>query len=173
MHNFHAVIELINELIYHPNHLIMDLTREEPQNSGYAAGEFTLSSQAATRTIRFRVAKTTPTKIGQFVTFWEKDSSGINQPFQYDESPNLLVVTTFKDKNTFGQFVFPKNTLLKKGILKSDSIKGKMGVRVYPSWETPTSRTAIKTQEWQLKYFFEVNENAYLPIEKIIALYHQ
>ncbi|WP_201617887.1 MepB family protein [Psychrobacter urativorans] len=25
-----------------------------------------------TRTIRFRAAKITPTKVGQFVTFWEK-----------------------------------------------------------------------------------------------------
>ena len=71
----------------------------------------------------------------------------------------------------FGQFVFPKNILLEKNILKSDSTKGKMGIRVYPFWDIPTSTTAIKTQQWQLKYFFEVTDIDLLPVEKIRTLY--
>ena len=171
LYTFDTVLEHINEIIYKPNQLIIASTQEEQQNLEYAAGTFELMNRRAVKTVRFRVAKQTPTKVGQFVTFWEKDSKGINQPFQYDSSPDLLVVTTFKDKHTFGQFVFPKNVLLRHHILQSHFTKGKMGIRVYPSWDKPTSNTAKKTQNWQLDYFFMVTGTNILPIEKIRALY--
>ena len=153
MHNFYTVLENISKFIYKPNQLTVTSIEEENQNLEYAAGKFILLSKITTKTVRFRVAKQTPTKVGQFVTFWEKDSNGTNQPFQYNNSPDLLVITTFKDNNTLGQFVFPKNILLKNNILQSHSTKGKMGIRVYPSWDKPTSNTALKTQNWQLDYF--------------------
>lgn len=171
MHNFSTALEHINEVIYKPNQLIINSTVEEKQNSGYAAGRFELSCKSAIRTVRFRVAKQTPSKIGQFVTFWEKDSESINKPFQYNQSPDLLVITAFKNDTTLGQFVFPKDTLLKNNILKSHTTKGKMGIRVYPSWDKPISKTAIKTQNWQLDYFFTVNDTRVLPTAKILDLY--
>ncbi|HCT72777.1 MepB family protein [Psychrobacter aquimaris] len=171
MHNFYKVLERINEVIYRPNELTIASMEEEQQNLEYAAGTFELMNKLAVKTVRFRVAKQTPTKIGQFVTFWEKGSKGINQPFQYDSSPDLLVVTTFKDSHTFGQFIFPKNVLLRHNILQSHFTKGKMGIRVYPSWDKPTSNTALKTQSWQLDYFFMVADTGILPIAKIRALY--
>ena len=171
MPNFYTVLESINEFIYKPNHLTIVSIEEEKQNLEYAAGKFELLNKVTTKTVRFRVAKQTPTKVGQFVTFWEKDSKGINRPFQYDNSPDLLVVTVFKDNNTFGQFVFPKDILLKNNILQSHSTKGKMGIRVYPSWDKPTSNIALKTQNWQLDYFFMVTDTGILPTTKILALY--
>ncbi|ERL54648.1 MepB family protein [Psychrobacter aquaticus] len=171
MHTFDTVLEHINKVIYKPNQLTITSTKEEQQNLEYAAGTFELINKLTVKTVRFRVAKKTPTKVGQFVTFWEKDSKGINQPFQYDSSPDLLVITTSKDNNTCGQFVFPKNVLLRHNILKSHFTKGKMGIRVYPSWDKPTSSTALKTQSWQLDYFFMVNNKSILPIAKIRALY--
>ncbi|MBE0406089.1 MepB family protein [Psychrobacter sp. AOP22-C1-22] len=171
MHVFSTVLEYINEFIYKPNQLTAASAVEEKQNSEYAAGRFELSCKSAIRTVRFRVAKQTPSKVGQFVTFWEKDDEGANQPFQYNESPDLLVITTFKDDNTLGQFVFPKDILLKNNILKSHSTKGKMGIRVYPSWDKPTSKTAIRTQNWQLDYFFTVADTRVLPSAKILELY--
>ncbi|WP_201595281.1 MepB family protein [Psychrobacter vallis] len=171
MHTFDTVLEHINKVIYNPNQLTITSIKEEKQNLEYAAGTFELINKLTVKTVRFRVAKKTPTKVGQFVTFWEKNSKGINQPFQYDSSPDLLVITTFKGNHIFGQFVFPKNVLLRHNILKSDFTKGKMGIRVYPSWDKPTSSTALKTQSWQLDYFFMVNDKSILPIEKIRALY--
>ena len=171
MYTFYTVLDHINEVIYKPNQLIVASTEEEQQNIEYAAGTFELINKLAVKTVRFRVAKQTPTKVGQFVTFWEKDAKDMNQPFQYNKSPDLLVITTFKDNNTFGQFVFPKDILLRNDILQSHSTKGKMGIRVYPSWDKPTSNTAIKTQNWQLDYFFKVNDTDIRPTEKIRALY--
>ena len=171
VHNFQTELKMINNIIYKPNQFTIKSIHEERQNSDYAAGTFELATKRATKTIRFRVAKITPNKIGQFVTFWEKDTNGINQSYEYNEAPDLLIITVFKDNDTFGQFLFPKDVLLNKNILRSETTKGKMGIRVYPSWDKPANKTAIKTQEWQLRYFFVVTDRNALPIEQIISLY--
>src|SRR5699024_6304151 len=167
MNDFHTALNYVNKLIYEPNDLIVKSIQEEKQNSQYGAGTFQLSS----KTVRFRVAKVTPTKIGQFVAFWEKDGSNKNQAFSYEEAPDLLVITTFKNENEFGQFVFPKEILLKQEVLRSTSTKGKMAIRVYPSWETPSSKQAMETQKWQLPYFIDMCNLQKLPLEKIKELY--
>lgn len=83
----------------------------------------------------------------------------------------MLVLTTFKDDNEFGQFIFPKEILFKQNILGSSSTKGKMAIRVYASWDKPTSKQAMKTQNWQLPYFVDMSDPSKLPIDKIIELY--
>ena len=171
MSKFFTVLKQIDEMLYKPNQLTVASIKEEKQNSEYAAGKFELRNELTIKTVRFRVAKQTPNKVGQFVTFWEKGPKDINQPFQYDESPDLLVVTTFKDEHTLGQFVFPKEVLLKNNILQSQATKGKMAMRVYPSWDQPTSNAAIKTQKWQLDYFFMAIDTCMLPTAKIKILY--
>lgn len=114
-------------------------------------------------TVRFRVAKQTPKKIGQFVVFWEKIAT-----FSYEEASDLLVITTFKDEHRYSQFIFPKKVLLKQNILRTDSHPGKMAMRVYPSWDHPTSKQAITTQNWQLPYFVDLCN---VTQEKLDSLY--
>src|SRR5699024_5644269 len=167
MNDFYTVLNVVNKMIYEPNDLTVKSVQEEKQNSKYGAGTFRLAS----RTIRFRVANITPTKVGQFVAFWEKDENNKNQPFTYEEAPDLLVITTFKNDNEYGQFIFPKEVLFKQNILRSSSTKGKMAIRVYPSWDSPTSKQAMKTQEWQLPYFVDMSRQKELPNERIIELY--
>ncbi|MCA1050977.1 MepB family protein [Priestia aryabhattai] len=121
--------------------------------------------------IRFRVAKTTPNKVGQFVSFWEKDAAHKNQAFSYGKATDLLVINTFTSTNRFGQFIFPKEVLLKQKILKTATTKGKMAIRVYPIWDKPTSKQAIETQKWQLEYFVEINDANNLPRSKLLKLY--
>lgn len=126
MNEFNNAIKYVNEVLYRPNNLIIKNPKEEKQNSDYGAGIFQLNSKS----IRFRVAKITPNKIGQFVAFWEKDNRNKNQPFSYNQSPDLLVINTFADKK-IGQFIFPKDILVKKGILKTDGQCGKMAVDLF------------------------------------------
>ncbi|OKP96486.1 MepB family protein [Paenibacillus sp. P46E] len=78
---------------------------------------------------------------------------------------------TFKNENEFGQFVFPKDILLKQNILRSASTKGKMAIRVYPSWDSPSSKQAMKTQKWQLPYFVDMSILNQTLLEKVIELY--
>lgn len=167
MNDFYTALNYVNKMIYEPNDLIVKSVQEEKQNSKYCAGTFLLSS----RTIRFRVAKITPTKVGQFVAFWEKDENNKNQPYLYEEAPNLLVITTFKNENEFGQFIFPKEVLLKQNILRSTSTRGKMAIRVYPSWDSPSSKQALKTQKWQLPYFVDMCNSNKILLDKIMKLY--
>lgn len=169
MNKFYETLNYINKIAYEPNQLVLKSIQEEKQNSDYGAGTFQLSS----RTVRFRVSKKTPTKAGQFVAFWEKDENNKNQPFSYDNAPDLLVITTEKiNSHEFGQFIFPKEILNNHHILKTSSIKGKMAMRVYPSWDSPISKEAIKTQKWQLPYFVEMSNMNTLTISKIIKLYN-
>lgn len=169
MNNFNKVLTHVNKLVYEPNQLTLTSIQEEKQNSNYGAGTFQLPSCS----VRFRVAKKTPNKVGQFVAFWEKDEHDNNQPYTYEKAPDLLVINTFLSKDEWGQFIFPKDILAKQHILKTPAAKGKMAIRVYPSWDTPTSKQAIKTQTWQLPYFVDLSDSNKLPINKLLELYLQ
>lgn len=167
MNNFPEALNYISKIIYEPKQLKIASVQEEKQNCDYGAGVFRLSS----KTIRFRVAHTTPTKIGQFAAFWEKGSDNKNRPFLYEEAPELLVITTFKNNKEFGQFVFPKEILIKKNILRSQNTKGRMAIRVYPAWDKPISKQAIETQKWQLPYFVDMSTPDQAAIDQLIELY--
>ncbi|MFA1737891.1 MepB family protein [Lysinibacillus fusiformis] len=167
MNKFNETLTYVNELLYEPNHLIIKNIREETQNSEYGAGIFQLNSKS----VRFRVAKITPTKVGQFVSFWEKDEANKNQAFSYENATDLLVINTFNNSGDFGQFVFPKEVLLKQKILKNADSKGKMAIRVYPSWDTPTSKQAIATKKWQSTYFVKIDATTSLSIHELLKLY--
>ncbi|MCF2132289.1 MepB family protein [Strepomyces sp. STD 3.1] len=167
MNEFYKALTYVNENFYEPNHFVIKAIREEAQNSDYGAGIFQLNSKS----VRFRVAKNTPNKIGQFVSFWEKDEAHKNQAFSYEKATDLLVINIFTSKDRFGQFVFPKEVLVKQKILKTGSTKGKMAIRVYPIWDKPTSKQAIETQKWQLEYFVEMNNTNNLPQQELLKLY--
>ncbi|MGX6970109.1 MepB family protein [Vagococcus bubulae] len=101
---------------------------------------------------RSRLAKKTPSKLGYFVSFWEKDTSNNNQPYSFSKAPDNTLIWVIDD-NKKGLFTFPKEILLQKTILQTASKKGKMGIRVYPDWEVNLNNTAKKTQEWQTHFF--------------------
>ncbi|PGS43787.1 mep operon protein MepB [Bacillus cereus] len=166
LNKFNNAIRNLNNIIYKPNELIITNLKGEQQNAEYAGCLFHLNN----KTIRFRVSKITPNKIGQFVSFWEKDDSLKNQAFAYEAAPDLLVITCFDD-NKLGQFIFPKEILLKEKILKTQSQKGKMAMRIYPLWDTPVSNQAKKSQMWQLQYFVDLSDPNNLPIDKLLNLY--
>ncbi|EJQ12742.1 hypothetical protein IE3_03151 [Bacillus cereus BAG3X2-1] len=166
MADFSNIVKKLDKMIYKPNNLFITNQKEEKQNSEYAGGIFQLNN----RSIRFRVSKITPNKIGQFVSFWEKDASMRNQAFSYDSAPNLLVITCIAD-NKLGQFIFPKEILLKEKILKTQNQKGKMALRVYPIWDKPVSNQAKKSQQWQLQYFVDLSDSKNVAIHKLLSLY--
>ena len=128
---------------------------QESESQDYGAYEFTVN----TMRIKFRVAKTTPTKIGQFVTFWKRrDGIGPIIPYDIFDPIDLFVVSVRKLGN-FGQFVFPKTILYEKGFLSKNGKGGKRAMRVYPPWDIPKNKQAQVTQAWQLQYFFEIEPN--------------
>ena len=63
------MLEYINKAIYKHNKLIVISIEEEKQKAEYASSRLKLLKGLSIKTIRFRVAKRTPCKEGQFVTF--------------------------------------------------------------------------------------------------------
>ena len=142
---------------------ISSFTRES-ESKEYAACHFKLNE----RYVFSRNAKITPKKVGQFVTFWKRSKEGPIAPFHIDDQIDFFVVTVKKEHN-FGQFVFPRSILIKKGILSTETKEGKRAFRVYPKWDEPLNKQAIQTQKWQLDYFYEINSST--DLKKVDELY--
>lgn len=49
--------------------------------------------------------------------------------------------------------------LAQQNIIANGAKKGKMAMRMYPTWEQKINQTAIKTQSWQLNYFIDLTDN--------------
>ncbi|MFD0359840.1 MepB family protein [Nocardia sp. GCM10030253] len=138
----------------------------EPESAEYGAYAFTVDG----RSVRFRVAKTTPTKVGQFVTVWQRCVDGPIRPFDVADRVDLFVVST-RTENHLGQFVFPGTVLGAKGIVSVDGSGGKRGFRIYPPWADATNRQARATQAWQLDYFLHVPEEGFVDTVRARLLY--
>lgn len=110
--------------------------------------------------IIFRRANVTPNKIGNFVALWKKDTSKEigckNIPYAVNEVDYCLIYT--ENQHLKGVFVFPNLVLAENGILSMGDIVGKLGFRLYPEWDQPTSNVARKTQSWQLRFFINLSD---------------
>lgn len=138
----------------------------EAQNAEYGAYVYRVNTLA----VRFRVAKITPTKVGQFVTLWERSKAGPIQPYDLSDPVDLFVISARKGDD-FGQFVLPKVVLCDHDILSKKGQGGKRAIRIYPPWDKPTSRQAQKTQDWQLNYFLEIPANRPIDCGRVQMLY--
>lgn len=117
------------------------------------------------RNIIFRTAKITPKKVGQFVAIWKRNKSGLTAPYHYEDAFDFIVINLQRGHN-LGQFVFPKSVLIENGVISTNQKDGKRGIRVYPSWDKPLSKQAVKTQNWQLRYFLEIGATTNLEVAK-------
>jgi hypothetical protein len=137
----------------------------EDESADYDACWFRLGTQM----IRFRTAKVTPKKVGQFVTLWKRSPEGPIAPFDDSDPVDYFVVATLTSEG-FGQFVFPKAALARWGVLSRSGVGGKRGFRVYPSWDRPVVRQAITTQAWQLPFFVETTGEAPVDLGRMALL---
>ena len=131
----------------------------EKESQEYSACSFKVNDSK----VIFRNAKITPTKVGQFVTFWKRLPDALPQtkpspiqPFDTFDTFDFYVINVQKD-DKWGQFVFPKSELIKQGIISTKIKEGKRGFRIYPLWDVPSSKQAVKSQSWQLKYFVYID----------------
>lgn len=162
----HPDLVASQKFAYEPSGLTMNHFAIETESKEYAASEFKINDLH----VKFRVAKITPTKTGQFVTLWKRIGNGPIQPFDMSD-PFDLVVISVRTSEHFGQFVFPKLVLYEKGIVSKDGKGGKRAIRVYPPWDICDNKQAIKTQKWQLPYFFEISINAQTDVSRIQKLF--
>ncbi|WP_078988911.1 MepB family protein [Streptomyces sp. WM6372] len=140
----------------------------EAEGAAYAAHEFTLDARA----VRFRAAKTTPTKAGQFVTVWKRSPGGPIQPFDAADRVDLFVISCHDDEG-FGQFVFPVDALRRYGVVSVDGSGGKRGFRVYPPWVATANRQADRAQAWQVEHFLHLPQDGAVDLARAEELYHR
>ncbi|MGS2810103.1 MepB family protein [Nocardia sp. MW-W600-9] len=153
--------------VYDPSGLSCSPPGPEAESQEYGAYEFTVDHRA----VRFRVAKTTSKKVGQFVTLWKRSEQGPIEPCAA-EDPIDLVVISVRDDHQYGQFVFPREVLRTRDVLSHHGSGGKRAIRVYPPWSTPTSTQAGNTQRWQLEHFLPIGDASPIDTARARALYH-
>lgn len=127
----------------------------EKESTEYSALSFLLHGKKCL----FRQAKTTPKKVGQFVTIWKRDTPESEiAPFDANDDIDFVIVATF-DKTNHGFFIFDKAMLVKKGVFTRGEREGKRAIRVYAPWTKPTAKQAITTQKWQTQQFANMNDS--------------
>ncbi len=150
----HSDLLLLDQLVYKPMGFVIRDLEPEKESTEYGAAEFAIDSWQ----VRFRAAKITPTKTGQFVTFWKRNGNGPILPYAYDDPFDLLIVSV-RAENKFGQFIFPKKVLCERGLISSPETAGKRAMRVYPTWDKADNPQARKTQAWQLEWYVDIGES--------------
>ncbi len=160
-------LEIAIKHAYEATGMAVENAIREPESAEYGACRLEVDGQ----NIVFRVAKTTPIKIGKFVTIWRR-LNDITTPFDSTDNVDLVVIDV-SDSQNHGQFVFNRRVLIEKGIMSHNNKKGKMAIRIYPPWSRPVVKQAIKTQQWQLRYFFSFSPNVSVDKERICNLFNR
>lgn len=160
----HSNLNQIKTEVYEKIGLKMSQFKTETESKEYDACQFELNG----RKIISRNSKITPKKVGQFVTFWKRNGNGPIEPFEENDQIDFYAVNV-RTENEFGQFVFPKSVLIKKGIISTAKKEGKRAFRVYPKWDIAKNKQAERTQKWQLDYFYEINNS--IDFKKVTELY--
>lgn len=166
MDKIHPDFIIVRNLIYNSPELQCSGLMVEKEGREYGACTFKLNSMS----VRFRVAKITPIKIGQFVTLWKRAKNGAIQPYDITDEVDLFIISVRKD-NQFGQFIFPKSILLQQKIIATNRQRGKLAIRVYPPWDIAISGQAKKTQSWQSQYFLELSSDKSIDYVRMNMLY--
>jgi hypothetical protein len=167
-HDIDRALRASKDLVYDPCKFECSVPLKEAESAEYGAYAFKLNNLS----IRFRVAKITPTKIGQFVTLWKRIASGPIQPYDILDPVDFFVVSTGQG-DQFGQFIFPKTVLFEQDIVSNLGKGGKRAIRVYPPWDQTASRQAQKTQAWQMEYFLEIPNHKPIDCARAQMLYSQ
>ncbi|MFK7872087.1 MAG: MepB family protein [Oligoflexales bacterium] len=137
----------LNRTVLNPLRLTPKNIQVDKESQEYGALSFDLDG----RKIKFRVGKTTPTKVGHFVTLWKR-VGGVTVPHDSTDGIDFFVIGT-RNKENIGFFLFSKEVLIHKTIFSNNGTGGKRGIRVYSPWVLTTSKLAKSTQIWQEKYF--------------------
>lgn len=119
-----------------------------PESADYSGYSILVNDLAA----QFRVGKSTPTKLGHFVTFWVRSTAGPIRPFAKEDAvERFLVYVSSIERH--GLFDFPVAELVRRGVVSVGGVGGKRALRVYAPWVAVTSAQAKRTQAWQAAFY--------------------
>lgn len=157
--------ENLKNLLFKAFYVEVKNVTADPESQNYDGCNFELD----THRIKYRKAKVTPKKSGQFVALWKRNSEGTTEPFTIKEQFDYYIIaTTGGDKS--GYFIFPKSVLAEKQILTTSQKKGKRGFRVYPIWDLAGNKQAENTKKWQVLYFINIEMDIKLTTDQIKSI---
>ena len=157
-----SFLELVETVLKPLNPEGVTNVKRESESKEYGAITFTFNGQNCL----FRQAKTTPTKVEQFVTLWKrKTETSEIAPFDTLDGIELVFIASFDFTNK-GFFIFPNDLLGKKAVFTHNGREGKRAMRVYAPWITPTVKQAISTQKWHTSVFINFKLGAELSLSK-------
>lgn len=162
----HRLLNLSYQLVYKACEVNCSKPKPESESKLYAGHDFTLNNMK----VKFRVGKSTPTKIGHFVTLWKRIGKNPIQPYDVEDPVDLVVVCVQDGKNV-GQFVFSKSVLAAQDILSRSKKGGKRATRVYAPWIKTESSQATDSKIWQTKYFLNLSDPNKIDLERAKKLY--
>ena len=148
------IIQQFEEIVLKPLQLSISNLEKDAECDEYFGYNFE-SNQLS---FKFRKAKITPKKVGQFVTLWKRNTDKQTEPFDENDLFDYYIIAT-EDDSKLGFYIFSKSVLIEKNILSTQNKEGKRGFRVYPNWVKPENKQAEKTQNWQRNYFIEISNN--------------
>ena len=85
----------------------------------------------------------------------KKDQNNKNIPYTNEDLGDELVIVVI-DNDKSGLFIISNEEAIRRKILSTKDNNGKMSMRFYPPWCTNLNTTALATQNWQLKFFREI-----------------
>ncbi|WIG71106.1 MepB family protein (plasmid) [Photobacterium damselae] len=157
-----SFLELIEKVLIPLNPEGTTNVEREPESGEYGAVMFKFNGMKCL----FRQAKTTPKKVGQFVTIWKREAEESEiAPFNTLDGIELVFIASFDPSNK-GFFVFQNELLGKKNVFTHNGREGKRAIRVYAPWIKPTVKQAISTQKWQISAFINLNLGAEVTLSK-------
>ena len=161
------MLEMSYKLVYEPcNVTFTSKPKSEAESQEYGGFEFAINNIR----VKFRVAKSTPTKVGQFVTLWKRMDKGPIMPYDKIDPFDVYVVCVKEGRNV-GQFVFPKQVLVARGILSKTGKGGKRAIRVYSPWVKTESLQASNTKKWQTQFFINFSDSKIIDLLTARKLY--
>jgi hypothetical protein len=146
------LVESVREVFEDSGLVVTRPAAREVESAEYGACRLAVDD----RRIAFRVAKTTPTKVGQFVTIWTRvDPDSEIAPFDTTDSISSVVIAVF-DKDHRGLFIFNSQELVRRGIMSAEGKGGKRAIRDYAPWVQVGSKQAVQTKRWQVERFVQI-----------------
>jgi hypothetical protein len=158
-------LDLINKYVFKVCGIELENVETELESQEYFANNFELKKQK----VKFRMAKITPTKTGQFVAIWKRNKNGITEPHNESDDFDFFLIAT-KQEMKLGIFIFSKTILSENKILTNKNGEGKRGIRVYPTWSKTENKQSKKTQNWQTKCFIEIGSENQIDVNKAKTL---
>lgn len=160
-------IERLKQTVFKKCALELTQLETEIESQAYCAHHFSLNGF----NIKFRKAKITPTKTGQFVTLWKRDKNATTCPFDSNDPYDFYMIAVQRTDN-LGLFIFPKHVLMQQHVLsdQANGKNGKRGFRVYPPWDLTTNKQAQKTQLWQKAYFLDHSTGKEINVQRMLTL---